>query len=198
MGETMNRLKLAGQLMILALMVGLATVAAAQDVVHIVSGVVTKIDKDAKTIAVKTADGTEHVFKYSEKTAVHGYQDASHEAKKGAVDTYFAGKEGTHVVVHYTEKGGDKVASSVEDFGKDSLKDAKGTITKVDQAAHTVKIKTDDGAEETYSVGKNAAKDSEKGAVHGWDYTVAKVKEGDKVAVQYTEEAGKKVIHFFP
>jgi hypothetical protein len=193
----MNRLKFAGQLIVLALTVGLATSALAQDVVHIVSGIVTKVDKDAKTIAVKTADGTEHVFKYSEKTAVSGYKDASHEAKKGALDAYFAGKEGTHVVVHYTEKGGDKVASSVDDFGKDSLKDVKGTITKVDQAAHTVKIKSDDGAEETYSVGKNAAKDSEKGVVHGWDYTVGKAKEGDKVAVQYTEEAGKKVIHFF-
>ena len=92
------------------------------DVVHAVSGAVTKIDKDAKTIAVKTADGTEHVFHYTEKTTVRGTHDASKEAKAGAVDTYFKGKEGTHVVVRYTEKGADKTAASVDDFGKDTMK----------------------------------------------------------------------------
>jgi hypothetical protein len=193
----MKRTKWVGQLMMVALVSGLVSLAAAQDVVHIVSGVVTKLDKDAKTIGVKTADGTEHVFKYTEKTTVHGAEDAGKGVKTGAVDTYFAGKEGTQVMVRYTKKGADEVASGVDDLGKDTVKVAKGTVTKVDKTAHTVTIKGDDGAEATYNVGKDTARDSKNGVVKGWDYTASKAKAGDKVVVHYTEDAGKKVVHFF-
>jgi hypothetical protein len=185
------------QLMIVVLVGGLVSLAAAQDVVHVVSGVVTKVDKDGKTLGVKTADGAEHVFKYTEKTTIHGSKDAAKGAKAGALDSYFTGKEGTQVVVRYTKKGGDEVATGVDDLGKDSQKWAKGTVTKVDKTAHTLTIKTEDGSEQTYSFAKDAAGDSEKGAVKGWDYTAAKAKEGDKVVVHYTDSAGKKIVHFF-
>lgn len=184
-------------LILLVCVTAFAVAASAQDVVHVVSGEVTRVDKDAKTITVRTADGADHVFKYSEKTAVHGYHEATMDTKKGAMDTYFKGKEGTTVVVHYTEKGADKAASSVEDLGKDTVKSAQGTITKIDKKAHTLTIKGEDGAESTYNFGKESASDTERGVVKGWDYTASKAKEGDKVAVQYTEDAGKKIVHFF-
>jgi hypothetical protein len=57
----------------------------AQHVVHAVTGAV---DATAKTIAVKTTDGTEEVFKYTAKTGVHGATDTKDAAKTGAVDTY--------------------------------------------------------------------------------------------------------------
>jgi arginine repressor len=197
MEKQMKRIKWAGQLLIVALVSGLVASAAAQDVMHILSGVVTKVDKDAKTIGVKTADGTEHVFKYTEKTGIHGFKEVDKGVKAGALDTYFAGKEGTQVTVRYTKKGADEVAMGVDDLGKDSQKMAKGTVTKVDKAAHTMTIKTEDGTEQTFSVSKDAARDSEKGVVKGWDYTAAKAKDGDKVVVHYTESAGKKIAHFF-
>lgn len=193
----MNRMLLATKLAVLILAVSVATVAAAQDVVHVVSGVVTKIDKDGKTLAVRTEDGAEHVFKYTEKTSIHGSKDAAKDAKTGALDTYFAGKEGSQVVVRYVKKGGDDVATGVDDLGKDSEKTTKGTITKVDKAAHTLTIKAEDGTEHTYAFGKDAAGDSEKGIVKGWDYTSTKAKEGDQVVVHYTENAGKRIVHFF-
>lgn len=193
----MKRIKWAGQLMIVALVSGLVSVAAAQDVVHILSGVVTKVDKHAKTIGVKTADGTEHVFKYTEKTGIHGVKEGDKGVKTGALDTYFAGKEGTQVTVRYTRKGADEVAMGVDDLGKDTQRMATGTVTKIDNTAHTMTIKTEDGAEQTFSVSKDAARDSEKGVMKGWDYTAAKAKDGDKVVVHYTESAGKKIAHFF-
>jgi hypothetical protein len=180
-------------LLILCAMAALA-VAYDTDVVHAVAGGVTKVDKEAKTIAVKTADGTEHVFHYTEKTTVRGAHATAKDVKTGALDTYFAGKEGTHVIVRYTEKGADKTASSVDDFGKDAFKVSHGTVTKVDKTAHTVAIKGEDGAETTYDWGKDATVDTEHGVVKGSQYVA---KEGDKVVVHYTEDAGKKVVHFF-
>ena len=193
----MKRINWARQLMIAALVAGLVSVAAAQDVVHIVSGVITKVDKDAKTLSVKTADGTEHVFKYTDKTTVHAYREGSGAAKTGIMDTYFKGKEGSQVVVRYTKTGADDVASKVSDLGKDTEKVTKGTITKVDKDGHRLTIKGEDGAEQTYDFEKDAAADSEKGIVHGWDYTATKAKEGDKVVVHYTVRSGKKIVHFF-
>ena len=85
-----------------------------------------------------------------------------------------AGKEGTHVVVRYVARGGDKTAIAVKDFGKDALKASKGRVSKVDKGGRTVAIKT----EETYRVSKHAAVDTEHGVVDGDQYTA---KEGDKV-----------------
>jgi len=87
---------------------GLSHVAVAQDVAHAVSGVVKHIDKGAKTMVVKTADGTEETVKWTGKTSWEGTKDAG----KGV-------KEGSQVTVNYTEKGGEKTADAVKTAGKD-------------------------------------------------------------------------------
>jgi hypothetical protein len=161
-------------------------------VVHAVGGVVTKVDSAAKTIAVKLADGSERVFRYTGRTTMHVSKEAAHGAKVGSVDSYMAGKEGTHVVVHYTGEGADRTAVGVDDFGKEGLKFSRGTVTHVDQAARMVTVKSEDGTEQTYHVAKDAAIDTEHGVVKGFENTT---KEGEHVTVHYTDEAGKKVIH---
>src|SRR5260370_31854781 len=47
-------------------------VARPDEVTHVISGTVEKVDAGAKTIAVKTADGTVETVKFTEKTTVHG------------------------------------------------------------------------------------------------------------------------------
>jgi len=174
------------RLLVIALV---ATAIPALAIEHATEGTISKVDKAAKTIAVKTADGAEEVFKFTGKTAMH----AGKGAKTGAVDSYLAGKEGTHVVVHYTGEGADKTAVAVDDFGKDTVKVSKGTVTGVDKAGHTVTVKAEDGSEQTYRVAKDAAVDSEHGVVKGTEYAA---KKGEKVSVHYTEEAGEKIAHF--
>jgi hypothetical protein len=171
-----------------------ASFALAQDVVHVVDGVVKKVDGTAKTVTVATADGTEHVFKYTEKTTVHGVEAMGKTVKVGAVDTYFKGKEGTEVMVRYMGKGADKTAVGFHDLGKGTVKVARGTVVKFDKGARTVAIKTEDGTLQTYKVSKDALQDSEKGVVHSAQFTA---KEGDKLTVHYTEDAADKVAHFF-
>ncbi len=158
-------------------------------VVHATAGVITRVDSAAKTIAVKTADGTEEVFKFTGKTAVRGAEGV----KTGAVDTYFAGKEGTHVVVRYAGKGAEKTAVGIDDVGKGAVEVGKGTVEGTDKAGHTITVAADDGSKETYHVGKDAIVDTGHGAVKGTEYVA---KNGEKVTVHYTEQAGKKVAHF--
>jgi hypothetical protein len=183
-------------LAVLFLSVSLAAVAQDRpkggDVVHAVGGVVTRVDSAAKTIAVKLADGSEQVFKYTAKTTMHASEQVVHGAKVGSVDAYMAGKEGTQVVVHYTSEGSDRTAVAVDDFGKESLKFSQGTVTHLDKAARTVTVKSEDGTEETYHVAKDATVDTEHGVVKGFENVT---KEGERVTVHYTDEAGKKVAH---
>jgi hypothetical protein len=101
---------------VLAAVVAMLTTAAwqtvsAEDVVHMVKGVVKSVDKDSKTMVVKAADGTEHTIKYTDKTAVEGAKGAGHGIAEGA-----------KVSVKYTEKAGEKTAIGVKDLGKETAK----------------------------------------------------------------------------
>lgn len=98
--------------------------ASAEDVVHAVSGVVKSIDKDSKTVVVKTADGTEHTIKYTDQTVVKGAKETGKGVEKGSVDTYLGAKVGTSVTVKYTEKAGEKTAVGIKDAGKATAKAA--------------------------------------------------------------------------
>lgn len=87
---------------------------AQEDVVHIVSGIVKHIDRDAKTVVVKADDGVEHTVKWTDKTTWEGIK----ESGKGI-------KEGSKVSVKYTEKAGEKTAVGIKDIGKDAAKAVK-------------------------------------------------------------------------
>lgn len=82
-----------------------------EDLVHMISGVVKHVDKGTKTVVVKADDGTEHTIKWTGKTTWDGTKDAG----KGI-------KDGAHLTVKYTEKGGEKTAVGVKDLGKDTEK----------------------------------------------------------------------------
>jgi hypothetical protein len=87
------------------------SIAAQDDVFHIVKGVVKSVDKDSKTMVVKTADGTEHTIKWTDKTTVAGGKDLGKDIG-----------EGSKVSVKYTEKAGEKTAVGVKDVGKATAK----------------------------------------------------------------------------
>ncbi|MGA8273531.1 MAG: hypothetical protein WB919_18355 [Candidatus Sulfotelmatobacter sp.] len=80
---------------------------AQEDVVHVFSGVVKHVDRDAKTIVVKTDDGVEHSAKWTDKTTWEGVKESGKSVK-----------EGSKVSVKYTEKAGEKTAVGIKDIGK--------------------------------------------------------------------------------
>ena len=86
---------------------------AADDVASAVVATVKTVDKGTKTVVVKTADGTEHTFKFVGKTTVHGVDAGADATAKGTDDFAHGLKEGTEVVAHYTTKGTEKTAVEV-------------------------------------------------------------------------------------
>ena len=55
------------------------------------------MDKWTKTVVIKTADGTEHTIKYTDKTVVEGTKDAGKGAAKGSAESYLGAKKGAKV-----------------------------------------------------------------------------------------------------
>src|SRR6201988_3359989 len=116
---------------------------------NVITGTVEKVDSGAKTIAVKTADGTVETVKFTDKTTVHGLKDAA----KG---TDLAGKEGSHVIVHTVGEGADKTAHSVEWVGDKTVHTTEGTVEDVGKGSKTVAVKTADGTKEPFVVADHA------------------------------------------
>jgi hypothetical protein len=164
----------------------LFAVYAADDVVSAVHGTITKLDSSTNTMVIKTKDGTEQSVHFVDKTAVWG----ADKTAVGAKDSFKGLSEGSEVVVHYTEKGGEKSATEVDKVGKDGLKYIDGTVTKVGKDGKTVVVKGADGTEHTFDVAGRDTADAAKSIGKGADKT-------GKTTVYYTEEGGKKVVHFF-
>jgi hypothetical protein len=170
---------------VVALMLGTAAYGA-QDVVSAVHGTIDKIDSGTKIVVVKTTDGTRRSLHLLDRTAVHG-ADLSAAASK---DSWHGLSEGGEVVAHYTKRGGKDTAVEIDKVGKDGLKAAKGTVTEIDRGGRKLVVDTGSGAKETFDLTGHASEDA------GKDVAKATAK-GSKVAVYYTEDAGKKVAHFF-
>jgi hypothetical protein len=157
----------------------LTSLYAAEDVSGTVVATVRHVDRGTKTVVVTTGQGVEHTFHFVGHTIAHGTAAGSKDALDGV-------KEGDQVAVHYTEKGGMKTAEEVDHVGRDGMKSTEVAVKSIDRGAKTVGVKTADGAEQTWRLTDRAAVDTGKG-----------VEKGGKVTAYYTEEAGRKVVHFF-
>jgi len=164
-----------------------AAPAARADADNVVTGTLEKVDTGAKTVTVKTADGSEHVVKYTGKTTADGAKSVAHASD-------LAGKEGGHVIVHSTTEGTDKVAYSIHYVGDKTVHATEGTVEDIGKDGKTVTVKTADGTEKTFDVAGHATADAGKDV---GVYTADAVKKGAHVTVYSTEDAGKSIAHVF-
>lgn len=149
-------------------------------------GTITKIDRAAKTFVVKTEDGSEHVFHWAKDTAVHGVRASDMAAK----DSWHGLKEGSEVVAHTTTRGTDETAVEVDKVGDQGLHKTEGTIKEFDRKSKKLIVQSADGTEHAFTLTDHAATDGGKDIAEG-------AEKGSKVVVYSTENAGKKVAHFF-
>ena len=159
---------------------------AVKDVVTATHGTISKIDRAGKTIVVKSADGSEHVFHWTAGTVVHGGKAADVAAK----DSWHGLKEGSEVVAHSTKRGSVDTAVEVDKVGNEGLKKTEGTIKSIDRGGKKMVVETADGTEHTFALTGHAAADAGKDVA-------ASSEKGTKVVVFSSEQAGKKVAHFF-
>ena len=159
---------------------------AADDVASAVVATVKTVDRGTKVVVVKTADGTEETFHIIGRGIVHGAAATG----KGAGDVFDTLKDGDEVVVHYTVKGAEKTGVEFDRVGRDGLHVVEGTAKTIDRGAKTITVKAADGTEQTFHFTKQLGKEAGEGAVRGTE-------KAGKVTVYYTEDAGRKIAHFF-
>jgi hypothetical protein len=119
-------------------------------------------------------------------TVVYGADEAGKLTKYAWRDL----KEGTEVAAHYTKRGTKDAALEIDKLGDEGLKESRGALVRLDQAAKTVVVTTARGAEETFRMTDHAAKSLAKHVAKGTE-------KGTKVTVYYAEDGGRKVVHFF-
>jgi hypothetical protein len=67
-------------------------------------GTITHFDRGAKTIGVKTADGTEETYRLADHAAKDTGKDIGEGAEKSAKVTVYYTEEGAHKVAHFVKK----------------------------------------------------------------------------------------------
>ena len=141
-------------------------------------GTVEKEYAGAHAVLVKTIDGIEHLFHWTERTELHG--DANPEA-------VFSGlTPGSRVVVHYVVEDGAKTAVEVDRISDGGLREMQGVISRVDRRTKRLSIHLADGSNQILQLSDHAADDS------GND-----LGDGATVVVYYVGEDGNKVAHYF-
>jgi hypothetical protein len=104
---------------------------------HAVAGEIRKVDHATKTLVIHTTDGIDETVKFTEQTAVRGVKDLTRLADATAKGSL----EGGSVVLHYTGEGIDRTAVAVDRIGQRTLRIAKGTLVRLDDAGTFVVIK---------------------------------------------------------
>ena len=166
-------IKLRFQILVLVAVCFVAASYGSQGATNVITGTLDKVDSGAKTMAVKTADGTVETVKFTDKTTVHGLKDAG----KGAD---LAGKEGGHLIVHAVGEGADKTAHSVDWVGDKTVHATEGTVEAVGKGSKTVGVKTADGTKESFVVADHAVVDTGKDVTR---YSTQGAKKGEHVTV---------------
>jgi hypothetical protein len=137
----------------------------------------------ASAVVVKTTDGVKHVFQLTKGLLVHGAKGAGADALRGL-------REGSTVVVHYTVAGGTESAQEIDRIGDQGLKVTEGVVTRVDHKRKQIAVRFDNGKSETFRLTERAAVDAGRDVDDAAAGTT-------RVVVYYSDEAGRKVAHFF-
>lgn len=145
-----------------ALVVGAA---GAQEIVHAVSGTVMKVDPQAKTLRIKTNDGTEGLFTVTSKPGMQVSLDR--DIKDHTTDAATFNKAADTVVVFYYGNADTRSAVAVQDLGPGPFTKVEGTVTKWNRHQQMLTLKDTSGKEHTFHIDPKAVAETMDGAVPG-------------------------------
>jgi hypothetical protein len=140
----------------------------------------TKFYRALNTIVVQTIDGVEYLFAFTRDLVVHGGKRAGPDALNGL-------QPGTTVVIHYTVSERNTVPAEI-DVGGDALRITEGQVTHIDRRRGEITIRYDNGSEEQFRLSEHAASEATQPGAPA---------EGAQVTIYYTDDIGRKVVHFF-
>jgi hypothetical protein len=145
-------------------------------------GTMKQFYRAANVVVVTTMDGMEHVYHFTKDLIVHG-------GKKPGVDALEGLREGTTVVIHQTTGGSQASAEEIDVLGEEGLKSTEGMVTNIDRRKKEITIRYNNGKTETLQMTSRAAAETEA--------SIDERGEEARIVVYYTDEAGRKIAHYF-
>ena len=168
---------------------------------HVVAGEVRAVDPSGKRLTVGTPDGKQHEIQIEDHTSHQSLKHGAEQMGKGAVELAKASgdklKQGTQVVVRYTEKEGRLIGHQVHHAADVTVEKTEVVVQRVEEGGRKVVVKTKDGAEQVYEVSKKTTLAAGDKIVEVGETAGQKIETGAKATIHWTEDAGRKVAHLF-
>ena len=161
------------------------SVSPAQEVIHALTGVATKVDATAHTITLRSSDGTQTVIK--DEAQNHPRYDFDKMLQSSTTDSAAFDKQGDRVILYYFGDGVQRRAVAVKDLGQTSLKTLTETVTHWDRHHHVITIKAADGTTQTFQLDNKTAVDTPMGVINGDKFGP---ENGDQVLIRYLGKEG--------
>ncbi len=146
-------------------------------------GTMKQFYRAANVVVVTTMDGMEHVYHFTKDLIVHG-------GKKPGVDALEGLREGTTVVIHESTGESQASADEIDVLGDDGLQSTEGMVTDIDHRKGEITIRYNNGKTETLQMTSRAAAES-NADIGRTD------QEASTIIVYYSDEAGRKIAHYF-
>jgi len=159
--------------------------ATAQEVVHALTGTVNSINLTAKTITVITDDGSYGIFKDMSTSHASIEFDKNIRTDSTAADEFK--KSGERVIVYYYGFGTVRTVVALRSLGPGPFTKSRGTVVKFDKREHSLSIKDQSGAIESFKITRSTVADTGTGAVEGLKFEPGN---GDQVQVISTVVSG--------
>lgn len=157
----------------------------AQEVIHALTGTVTTIDSNAKTITVFQDSGSSAVFKEmakGERPVLFGKKIA----EETTVPTAFE-KSGAYAMVFYYGDDAERTVVALKNLGPGPFTSTIGTVKKFEAHAHSILVEDKTGKVQPIKIGAATVAETDFGAVEGMKF---QAREGDQVHVVSTAVNG--------
>ena len=163
----------------------------AQEVVHALTGVVTLVNRTNKSITVRTNDGGQNVFSYANQRQVKINFDKNISSE--AIEPNVYNKVGDHVIVYFYGGFEQRTVVAIKDLGEIPLQVSAGMVIDGNRKHHTLEIKTEAGANESYQIAKDASIETPQGVVDGINFDPTR---NSRVIVKYRGTTENRVAAF--
>jgi hypothetical protein len=179
------------QVLVVTALAGFCASAAAQMVVHAVSGMVKAINANSNTMDVEVDNGTTSQFKLPSNAKVS--LDFDNALRSDSIEANKFEHIGSFVVVYYYGYDDDKTAVAVKDLGPGPFQKDEGTVVAYDKHDRTMTVKDDGGKSATFALNEHLVVDRGISVDTGRGYSPHK---GDHVVVTYATSGDKNSVVF--
>jgi hypothetical protein len=160
--------------------------AAAQEVVHAVSGTISSIDSSAKTIQINQDDGFLGTFK--DATTSHPDLDIDRKLLARLTPADKFDTKGAHVLVFYYGNSSVPTAVGLESLGPGPFTTTSGAVTKFEKHQRCITITGGSGTAKDVTIVPTTVAETSVGVVEGYKFDPEK---GEQIRVTSSSANGK-------